>query len=88
MITVTDHAKQVLKEILVAREADPDEGLRLMPSPDGEFVLAPDTTLPGDDVVEYEGFKVLLVGIEYFKLLNGKTVDCLETEDGEVLFVR
>ena len=87
MISVTEHAKKVLKTMLIAMESDPNEGLRLLPGPDGEFVLALDTTLSGDDVVEYEGFKVLLVGVEYFKLLNGKTVDCLETEDGEVLIV-
>lgn len=87
MISVTEHAKQVLKTTLIAMEADPDEGLRLLPSPDGEFALALDSQLPGDQVVDYEGLKVLLVGVEYFRLLNGKTVDCLETENGEVLIV-
>ena len=88
MISVTEHAKQVLKSTLIATEADPDEGLRLLPSPSGEFVLTLDSELPGDQVVEYEGFKVLLIGIEYFRFLNGKTVDCEDTEDGEVLLVR
>lgn len=88
MISVTEHAKQVLKTILIDAEAGPEEGLRLLPNPNGEFVLTLGRQLPGDQVVEYEGFKVLLVGIEYFRMLNGKTVDCLETEDGEVLFVR
>lgn len=88
MISVTEHAKNVLKTLLIDMEAGPDEGLRLLPSPGGEFVLTLDSPLPADQVVGYEGFKVLLVGIEYFRLLDGKTVDCLETEDGEVLFVR
>ena len=88
MISVTEHAKNVLKTLLIDMEAGPDEGLRLLPSPNGEFVLALDSQLPGDQVVEYEGFKVLLIGIEYLRFLNGKTVDCLETEEEEVLFVR
>ena len=88
MISVTEHAKQVLKTILIDAEADPEEGLRLLPSPSGEFVLTLDSELPGDQVVEYEGFKVLLVGIEYFRILNGKTVDCQDTKDGKVLFVQ
>lgn len=88
MISVTEDAKRVLKTILIAVEADPNEGLRLLPSSDDVFVLALGTELPGDQVVEYEGVKVLLVGIEYLRLLNGKTVDCLETEDEDVLFVR
>lgn len=88
VITVTERAKEELKAILIASEADSDEGLRLLPSPDGRFVLALDSELLGDQVVEYEGYKVLLVGIEYFKILDGKTVDCQDTQHGMVLFVR
>lgn len=88
MIMVTEEAKRVLKTILVAGEAGPDEGLRLLPSPDGRFVLAIDTELSGDQVVEHEGFKVLLVGIEYHRILDGRTIDCQYAEDEPVLFVR
>jgi len=78
MITVTERAA----------EAEPDEGLRLLPRADGRFELMLGTELSGDQVVEYEGAKVLLVGIEYFKLFEAKTVDCQDTVDGAVLFVR
>jgi len=88
MITVTESAKEELKAIFIASGADPEQGLRLLPTPDGRFVLALDTELPGDEVVEYEGAKVLLVGIEYFNILDGKTIDCHDTEDGPVLFLR
>lgn len=88
MITVTERAKEELKTMLIAAESEPDEGLRLLPRADGIFELMLDTELSGDLVVEYDGYKVLLVGIEYFRILNGKTVDCLDTEDGAVLFVR
>ena len=88
MISVTEHAKQVLKSILIDMEAGLDKGLRLLPSPNGEFVLALDILRSADQVVEYEGLKVLLIGVEYFRFLNGKTIDCEETENGEVLLVR
>lgn len=88
MITVTERAKGELKAILIASEAEPDERLRLLPSPDGRFALMLDTELSGDQVVEYEGSEVLLVGLEYLKILDGKTVDCRDTEDGTVLLVR
>ena len=88
MITITERAKEVLKATLIATEADPDEGLRLLPTPDGRFVLTLDTELPGDQVVEHDGSKVLLIGIEYLKMLDGKTVDCSDAVDGTVLFVR
>lgn len=88
VITITERAKEELKDVLIAAEAEPDEGLRLMPTSDGTFELMLDAEMTGDLVVEYEGYKVLLIGIEYFKFLNGKTVGCFDTEAGAILFVR
>jgi hypothetical protein len=39
-------------------------------------------------LVLYEGYKVLLVGIEDFRILDGKTVDCQDTEQGMASLVR
>lgn len=88
MITVTERAKEELKEVLVAAEAEPYKGLRLLPTSEEVFELMLDTEMSGDLVIEYEGYKVLLIGLEYFKFLNGKTVGCCDTEVGSVLFVR
>jgi Fe-S cluster assembly iron-binding protein IscA len=88
MITVTERAKRELKALLINSEADPEEGLRLLPRQDGLFALAIDTEMSGDQVVEYENYKVLLVGIEYFKILDGKTIDCQETTKGTALLIR
>ena len=88
MITVTERAKEQLKTMLIASQAGPDEGLRLLPSLGGRFVLAIGTELSGDQVVEYEGHKVLLVGIEYFNMLDEAMMDYRETKDGPVLLVK
>ena len=88
MISGTERAKQELKTILVDSGAGLDEGLRLLPLDSGELALGIDTEMSADQVVEYEGYKVLLIGIEYLQFLNGKTVDCQDTEDGAVLFIR
>jgi len=88
VVTVTEKAKRVLKAILMANRPSPDEGLRLLPEPGGNFVVTLGTEPTGDLVIEYGGYKVLLIGIEYFRVLDGKTVDCRVTEDGAVLFVR
>lgn len=88
MITVTERAKEELKAILVDIGASPDEGLRLLPTEDGDFALSIDTEMSADQVVKYEGYKVLLIGIEYFQILNGKTIDCRDTREGTVIFVR
>jgi Fe-S cluster assembly iron-binding protein IscA len=87
VITITERAKEELREVLIAAEAEPQEGLRLLPTTDGVFELMLDTEMSGDLVVEHEGYKVLLIGLEYFKFLNGKTLDCSDTEVGAVLFV-
>ena len=87
MITVTERAKEELKAILVDIGADLDKGLRLQPTTDG-FALTLDSELSGDQVVKHEGLKILLVAIEYFSIFDKATVDCHDTEDGPVLFLR
>ena len=87
VITITERAKEELREVLTAAEAESNEGLRLLPTSEGVFELMLDTEMSGDLVIEYEGYKVLLIGLEYFKWLNGKTLDCSDTEVGAVLFV-
>ena len=88
MVTVTERAKQELRFILIASEADSEEGLRLLPCPDGSCALTLDTKRSGDLVIEYEGYKVLLIGIEYFKLFETKKVECQDTAEGTVLLIR
>ena len=88
MITVTGRAKEELETMLIDSEAGPDEGLRLLPKPGGRFILALDTEMSGDQVVEYEGYKVLLVGIEYFKILDRAVVDYRDTQHGPLLVVQ
>jgi len=88
MVMVTEQAAEELRGKLLAATTDPELGLRLLPAPGGRFVLLPDTELSGDQVVEYQGSKVLLVGVEYLRALEGSTVDCQDTREGAVLFVR
>jgi Fe-S cluster assembly iron-binding protein IscA len=88
VITVTERAKEELKAVLIAAEAEPDEGLRLLPTSEGLFELMLDRETSGDMVLEYEGNKLLIIGVEYLKLLDGTTLDCTYTDVGAILFVR
>ena len=88
MVRVTERAAKELKAKLERRGAYPEEGLRLLPTPGDKFVLLVDSQLSGDQVVEYEGRKVLLIGIEYLRVLKGLTIDCHDTQEGPVLFTR
>lgn len=88
MVTVTERAAEELRGRLLAETSDPEVGFRLLPAADGTFVLILGTKLSGDEVVEYQGSKVLLIGIEYTRAFEGLTVDCDDTPGGVTLFVR
>ena len=64
MLTVTETAKQLLKETLLAHSDDPEAGLRLSMKPPGQLGIMLDSEAEGDQVVEHEGAKVLLVASE------------------------
>ena len=88
MVAVTEQAAKELRAKLLAETSDPEIGLRILPVPDSRFMLILDTELSGDQVVEYQGAKILLVGIEYFRALEGAIIDCQNTPEGTALFVR
>ena len=64
MLTVTQSAKQLLKESLLAHSDDPEAGLRLSMKPSGQLGVMLDSEAEGDQVVEHEGARVLLVASE------------------------
>jgi Fe-S cluster assembly iron-binding protein IscA len=85
MIGVTEHAKAELKNILSATTDNPQIALRLgAKSPNG-FALGTDVEVPGDQVVEYGGSKVLLLEHELAARLNEHT---LAFEDKEFVIVK
>lgn len=88
MITVTERAKQTLKKALATTGVDdPGIGLRLTPIAKGEFQLVLDGEKEGDLVVEHEGSKVLLVGEQISRALEGKTIDRDESVKGPRLVI-
>ena len=87
MLTVTESAKEQLKETLLANTDDPEIGLRLTLEPGGQFGLVLGREQEGDQVVEHEGAKVLLVATELAPAVDGITLDVQETADGPKLVV-
>lgn len=87
MLTVTESAKQLLKETLQAHTDDPEVGLRLSPGEPGQLGIVLDREAEGDQVVEHEGAKVLLVASELAPAVDGVTLDIQETTDGPKLAV-
>ena len=88
MLTVTEGAKQLLKEILTAHSDDPEMGVRLASDPQGQLGLVLGEEQPGDHVVEHQESKVLLVASELAPRLEEVTLDVEDTADGPKLVVQ
>ncbi|HEY82972.1 MAG TPA: hypothetical protein G4O01_06770 [Dehalococcoidia bacterium] len=85
MVGVTERARQELKRILLENVDNPQAGLRLIADESGRLGLGMDVEMPGDQVVEYEGSKVLLVETELAARLEGVSIDVDDTPDGPKL---
>ena len=87
MLTVTENAGGLLKEILSASSDDPALVLRLMPGSEGHMGLMLSEEEPGDQVVKHQGIKVLLVPSELAAAVDGITLDVEDAGDGPKLVV-
>lgn len=85
MLTVTEQAKEELRAVLSDSGEGPAVSLRLVARAPGQFGLVPDEEKEGDQVVEHEGLKVLLIDAELSALLGGVTIDCREGSEGPQL---
>jgi Fe-S cluster assembly iron-binding protein IscA len=81
MLTVTEIAKEKLKEYLQSKTNDPEMAIRLVTSPSGpkRFTFVLDKEKKGDKVVEGNaGEKVLLIRPILFSEIEGLVVDYQE----------
>jgi Fe-S cluster assembly iron-binding protein IscA len=88
MITVTERAKERLKEMLRSETDDPSVGLRLATAPSGQFGIAPDREREDDQVVEHQGSPVLLVGQEMANTIGDATIDYDESPPAPRLVIK
>lgn len=87
MLTVTENAKQLLKETLREHSDNPETSIRLSLGEEGQFGIALDVESEGDQVVEYEGDKVLLIASAMSTVLESRTLDVQDTEEGPRLVI-
>lgn len=84
---VTDEAKNKLKETLLANTDDSEVCLRLeMKSPPKlglALALVLGKEAEGDEVIEHEGSKILLIGKEMADVGDKLTIDVQATPEGE-----
>jgi len=87
MLTVTEEAKQILKEKLLANTDDPELSLRLKGEPGGQLGLVLDKETPDDYVVEHEETRVLLIGKELADVVDELTLTTEDTPEGPRLTI-
>ena len=87
MISVTEGACKELKRILTNKVDWPGAGLRLIDRGQGILGLGIDIELSSDQVVEYEGIKVLIIESKLAANLKGVTLDVDDTPDGAELVI-
>ena len=88
MLNVTESAKQLLNERLREYSDDPETCIRLSVKEGGQLGIILDTESEGDQVVEHEGVKVLLVSPELATTLEGSKLDVQDTAEGQILVVK
>jgi Fe-S cluster assembly iron-binding protein IscA len=87
MLIVTENARQYLKDMLLSHSEDSEIGLRLTVEPPRQFGLVLDSEGAGDQVVEHEGSKVLLVAPDLVSVLEEVTIDVRDTPEGSRLVI-
>jgi Fe-S cluster assembly iron-binding protein IscA len=84
MVTVTASAAEKIRVDLQAAATEPDVAIRLIPSPTvpNQIQMVLDKEKEGDQVVESEGVKILLLDSEIAPALEGMVIDYEESSQG------
>jgi Fe-S cluster assembly iron-binding protein IscA len=89
MLMITENAKDALIQLRNSAEIDqPEVGLRLASGDAGRLELVVDRPKEGDQVLEHDGCKVLIVGEEVSSSFDGGTLDCRPGPEGLRLVIR
>jgi Fe-S cluster assembly iron-binding protein IscA len=87
MIDITERAKKELKKILTESVEHPEACLRLRTNDKGQLGLGVDVKMPDDEVLEYEGSKLLVVESALADSLNDLTLDVEDDGEGSQLII-
>ncbi len=88
MLTVTEKAKQELKNMLQNGSEDADKALRINFKEPAQVSLVFDGEREGDQVIQFESRNVLLIGEDVAQIFDGVVLDVQEEQNGSRLVVR
>ncbi|MFA9476826.1 hypothetical protein ACERK3_00835 [Phycisphaerales bacterium AB-hyl4] len=84
MLIMTHTAAEHLRQLLLEADAPEGAAARFVAGPEG-LSLHLDKQRSGDEAYEHDGRTVLLVDEQISELLNDRTLDLEETDDGPAL---
>ena len=86
-LQVTDQASAHLKTLLENTEHEGDQVIRLAADEQGNMTLLLDVERTGDQIVEHQGEKVMVIEAPVSEGLNGAALDLKETPMGQSLTI-
>ena len=86
MLNASDAACAYISELLTSSEA-PDESAVRIVIEENQLSMKLDEEKPGDETILHEGKTILLVDAEISQVLDGKTLEFEDTEEGLKLTV-
>ena len=87
MIGITERAKRELRKLLLDKSDMPQARLRLMSSAQGELGIGLDIEYPGDEIIEYQGYRLLVIEQALASSLGRITLDVDDTPQGPQLVI-
>ena len=87
MVNVSENARCELKKLLEAKVDWPGARLRLIDRGQGVIGLGVDLESPGDEVIEYNGVPIMVIGPEFASGLKLITLDVDDTPGGPELVI-
>jgi Fe-S cluster assembly iron-binding protein IscA len=87
MLQITDGAKAELKRLLETSVDWPGARLRLMDRGGGGLGLGVDIEAESDEIIEYEGARILVIGTELSSRLDRILLDIDATPQGVTLVI-
>jgi Fe-S cluster assembly iron-binding protein IscA len=86
MITVTERAASALEALLLDGDAQPGQGVKLIPSGENSIGMTIEAPNDGDEVIRHADGPLLIVDRTLTRPLDGAQIDCVEAAavDGQV----
>ena len=86
MLNASDAACAFISELLTSSEASDESAVRIAIE-ENQLSMKLDEEKPGDETFLHEGKTILLVDAEISQVLDGKTLEFEDTEEGPKLMV-